>query len=223
MDVTAIGRALVDLAVPTACGGCGRPGVDWCDSCDDLLCDTPLHVTPRVGLPVAVWAAAHYRDPHRRAVIELKEHRRVDLVRPLSHCLASLLIWMGRHGQIPDRDRLVLVPAPTRVLAARRRGGDPVTRVARAAASLLGDRVTVSPMVRTAATARDSTGLSVDGRIANMADAVRVLGRRAPPPPDAAVVLVDDVLTTGSTCAATIAALAGAGIGIDAVAVIAAA
>ena len=53
---------------------------------------------------------------------------------------------------------LTIVPAPTRSWAARRRGGDPVTRIATLAAVRHPD-ITVVRALRMKALARDSAGL----------------------------------------------------------------
>lgn len=122
---------------------------------------------------------------------------------------------------------LVLIPAPTRKLSARRRGGDPVTAVCRSAAAHLGSAVVVLPVLTTSPWARDSAGLSASARSANLAGAIGIGGRglrevataRAG---DTAVVLVDDVVTTGATAAESIRVLDRAGIGVHLVLVIAA-
>ncbi|MDQ2792195.1 MAG: phosphoribosyltransferase, partial [Actinomycetota bacterium] len=69
---------------------------------------------------------------------------------------------------------------------------------------------------------RDSVGLGVAARQANLAG--RVLPRRAGlPAAGTAVVLVDDVVTTGTTAAACVAALLRMGVDVPAIVVLAAA
>ncbi|GAB09966.1 hypothetical protein GOARA_050_00280 [Gordonia araii NBRC 100433] len=221
-----LARALVDLVLPLTCGGCGAPGVPWCGRCDRRISDAPRLVTPRVGVGVPVWALGAYRDPLRSAVIRLKERGRRDLVEPLGAAHARAVVTLARWGEIPDAEHLVLVPAPTRAAAARRRGGDPVEAICRAAAAHLGRSVQVAPALRTAAWVRDSAGLSAGARSANLRGAIRMRPRASAAlavPRRSAVVLVDDVVTTGATAAESIRVLAAHDIDVDAVVVLAAA
>lgn len=206
--------AAVDLALPLECGGCGRPGIRWCGRCARAVYDDPVPLTPRVSPGVPVWAAGRYRGPLQRAIVELKEHRRSDLVPVLGSVLARSLLRLAEWEVLGNWAALALVPAPTRTLAARRRGGDPVSAVARAAAHGLGGRSAVVPLLCTAAWARDSAGLSAGRRTANLAGAVSL---RRPPPvalrdPRVGVLLIDDVMTTGATAAVAIAVLARHGV-----------
>jgi len=216
--------ALADLMVPEVCGGCGRPGSAWCRRCAAALADVPVELTPRVPLPVTAWALGRYRGPHREAVVALKEHGRRDLADPLGRALACGLVELHRWAELPAQSRLCLIPAPTRLAAARRRGGDPVTAVCRRAAERLGPGARVMPILRTRALTRDSAGLTAAGRSTNLSGAVRLMSHRPASLPnrrDDAVVLVDDVLTTGATAAESIVVLARGGIMVDAVMVIA--
>ncbi|RUP39139.1 MAG: ComF family protein [Gordonia sp. (in: high G+C Gram-positive bacteria)] len=217
--------ALVDLVLPVVCGGCGRPGAQWCTRCAAVVADVPRAVTPRVNAGVPVWAQGPYRDPLRGAIVGVKEHGRRDLVEPLGSSLARVLVTLARWGEVPDARRLVLIPAPTRTAAARRRGGDPVEAYCRAAARCMGPDVAVAPVLRTAGWVRDSTGLGAGARHANLRGAITARTEEAPAltGPGAAVVLVDDVITTGATVAESVRVLAAAGIQVDLVVVLAAA
>ncbi len=223
-----VARAGADLVVPLRCGGCERPGVRWCESCDMALRDDPIAVTPRVRPQVDAWALGRYRGPARGAILELKEHGRRDLVDPLGGALARGLVTLAAWSELPGgADELVLVPAPTRRWAARRRGGDPVTAIAQNAASRLGPRVRVAELLRTSMWAQDSAGLSARGRVANVDHAISLRARAhrlvATHGADAVVVLVDDVLTTGATASESVRVLGSAGVAVDMVFVIAAA
>ena len=201
---------LLDLVLPVECGGCGLPGVRWCPTCSRalaVLTDEPLVITPRVDPGVPVFSLGRYAGPRRAAVIAMKEHGRTDLIAPLAAALGSgvsRLVGWGIVG-VP----LTLVPAPTRWSAARRRGGDPVTAMARAAA-VPGAGVVVA--LRTRALTRDSMGLSPAQRQHNIAGRVRL--RR---PVRGAVLLVDDVVTTGTTAAESVRVLQTAGVDVAAV------
>lgn len=170
---------------------------------------------------------ARYGGPMAAAVVNLKEHGRRDLAPVLGRVLADGLVMLARWGDLPAAQRVALIPAPTRVLAARTRGGDTVTAVAQSAAEALGAGVRVVPVLSTAALTRDSAALGAGARNANLAGAVRL--RRPLPPavigaagrPGAPVVLVDDVLTTGATAAHAVARLRASGADVAAVVVLA--
>lgn len=218
--------AALELAVPLECGGCGKPGDGWCARCAAAVHDDPVVLSPRVALPVPAWGMGRYRGPLRGAVVGVKEHRRTDLVPVLGGVLARGLVTLARWEAYPPARRLVLVPAPTRAWAARRRGGDPVTAIARAAAAALGPRVTVVPGLRTAGWTRDSAGLTAGARMANLSGAVSVPGDLPPgllraPAGAVTTLLIDDVLTTGATAATAVRALRSRGVDVAGVAVLA--
>ncbi|MCX2964474.1 ComF family protein [Gordonia aquimaris] len=217
-----VARAGVDLMIPTHCGGCDLPGIAWCAQCAATLADSPVRLEPRVKVGVPAWALGRYRGPHRAALIAVKEHGRRDLVEELADALARGLVTLAQWGEIPDRHTLTLVPAPTRAASARRRGGDPVTAIARAAAVRLGPRVRVAELLVTASRARDSAGLDARGRVANLTGAVHMRRRaRTRPLPGGTLVLVDDILTTGATAAEASRVLSTHGLRLATVVVIA--
>ncbi|GAA3953369.1 ComF family protein [Gordonia caeni] len=217
--------AALELAVPVECGGCRRPGTPWCPRCAAAVRDDPVVLRPRVEIGVPAWATGRYRGPLRTAVVDLKEHRRADLVPVLGAVLARSLLRLAEWEAIVPAARLALVPAPTRVLSARRRGGDPVTALARDAAARLGPRVAAVPLLTIAPWTRDSAGLSAGGRLANLHGAVRLVRRPPPalkaPHPGTVVLLVDDVLTTGATAASAVTALEASGVAVSGVVVLA--
>ena len=208
---------MLDLILPLECGGCGAPSTRWCDACArelSVAADQPHVVNPRVDPQVPVFALGRYAGARRRAILAMKEHGRGDLVTPLARALAigvhRLLIW----GMVETP--LTIVPAPTRRLAARRRGGDPVTRLAVAAVAGHPD-VTVVPALRMKALARDSVGLGTAARERNVAGRVLLRGQR----PRTEVVVVDDIVTTGATASESVRILHAAGTRVAAVLVIA--
>lgn len=208
-----------DLALPRRCAGCGAQGQDWCVRCARATHDAPVELRPRVPIDIPVWAAGRYRGPLRRGILDLKEHQRRGLAEPLGAVLGSALITLARWGELPDAPRLHLVPAPTRTLAARRRGGDPVTAMTRVAARRIGPRAGVISALVTAPTTRDSAGLDARDRRDNLRGRIRL--RRIDPLPAGTTVLVDDVLTTGATAAESVRVLRAHGIDVAAVLVLA--
>ena len=176
--------------------------------------DEPHLVSPRIDPQVPVFALGRYAGARRHAILAMKERGRGDLVAPLARALAigvhRLLTW----GIIETP--LTVVAAPTRRSAARRRGGDPVARLARAAVAGHPD-ITVAAALRLKALARDSVGLGTASRERNIAGRVLVRGQL----PGAEVVIVDDIVTTGATARESARILRGAGVRVAAVLAIA--
>ena len=219
--VVGFGAELLDLVLPRPCPGCGAAG-QWCQRCATELGQRPRRV--RLSTPAAEAAAAadlplppvraitRYAGPVRAAILAGKEAGRRDLPpllgRSAGTALLRVLSWSGG-GFEP----VWIVPAPSRRVAARRRGGDPVTAMAVAAAQMLaaaGLIAGVAPCLITGGRAADSVGLSPAARMANLAG--RVLFRTSgAPPPGAAVVVLDDVITSGSTAVVAAAVLHGRG------------
>ncbi|MFY2859550.1 ComF family protein [Mycobacterium sp. THU-M104] len=214
---------MLDVILPLECGGCGAPSTRWCDACGrelSVAADEPHVVTPRIDPQVPVFALGRYAGARRQAILAVKERGRGDLVAPLAYALAvgvhRLLTW----GIVETP--LTIVPAPTRTWAARRRGGDPVTRVARAAVAGHPD-VTVARALRIRALARDSAGLGTAARERNIAGRVLLRGGSLTDHPGTEVMVVDDVVTTGATARESVRALCAAGLRVVAVLAVAAA
>ncbi|MFC4125403.1 ComF family protein [Nocardia rhizosphaerae] len=201
-------KTLLDLVLPARCGGCARPGTGWCGECAAELARGPVRVRPRTDPGVPCWAVGPYAGPAGRAVVAAKEHGRRDLAGPLGLAMATVLAGL----RALDRP-LVLVPAPTRAVAARRRGGDPVARAAGVAAGWLIDCRTVT-LLRMGRGVRDSVGLRTHERAHNLRGRIMVIRHGADMagiPANAEVVLVDDVLTTGATAAESVRVLSRIG------------
>ena len=201
--------ALADLVLPRTCAGCGRPGAILCPRCARLLA-APRLAEPRrfpAGFPPTV-AAGAYAGPVRPAINAFKERGRAELAAPLGTALAlavaAVRLGVGR----PSRP-VVLVPVPASPAAVRARGRDHVRELtARAAAEVraLGVPATGCPALRRRGRIRDSAGLSVSQRRANLAGTFELdVPRR---PSGALLVLVDDVVTTGATLTEAASALA---------------
>ncbi|MBS4729054.1 ComF family protein [Mycobacterium sp. SM1] len=212
---------MLDLILPVECGGCGALGTRWCDACAQQLevgPDQPYLVSPRIDPQVPVFALGRYAGARRQAIVAMKDHGRADLIAPLARALAlgvhRLLSW----GLLETP--LTLVPAPTRRWAARRRGGDPVSRVA--AAAVAGHpQIRVVQGLRMRAWARDSVGLSGAERERNIVG--RVVLRTPQLPENGEVLLVDDVVTTGATARESVRILRSAGMQVAGVLTLAAA
>ena len=165
--------------------------------------DDPRLIAPRVDPQVPVFSLGRYAGVRRAAIVAAKERNRSDLLAPLSAALADGLDRLVGWG-IVDLP-LALVPAPTRRSAARRRGGDPVTRIASAVAARR-DGIGVVAALRVRAMTRDSVGLSVTERQRNITGRVRLRQRVG-----GAVLLVDDIVTTGATATESVRVLQLAG------------
>lgn len=203
---------MLDLILPLQCGGCDVAATAWCPACAGELTvkdDEPHLITPRLDPGVPVLSLGRYAGARRKAIVALKEHGRADLQRPLAKALADAIDHLLTWGLVDIP--IALVPAPTRRSAARRRGGDPVTRIARQATQRLPE-ATVAPVLRFKAFTRDSVGLSSAARQRNVAGRVLLTGSVPGP-----VVVVDDVVTTGATVTESVRVLQTSGAAVVAV------
>jgi predicted amidophosphoribosyltransferase len=193
---------MLDLVLPLECGGCAAPAARWCPACARQLAvsaDQPHLITPRVDPGVPVFSLGRYAGPRRAAIVAVKEHGRADLIRPLADAVGAALGNLVGWGLVGTP--LTVVPAPTRRSAARRRGGDPVTRIARAAtANHAGLRVVAALRMR--GLVRDSVGLSGADRQRNVAGRVKLVEAVT-----GAVLVVDDIVTTGATAGESVRVL----------------
>lgn len=202
---------LVDLVLPLRCGGCGSPGASWCSWCERELGRIRRVDRPLLDPLLPVFALGRYAGSARQGVLAYKESGRRDLAEPFGRHLASGLRALAADGRLPLGPSFALVPAPSRTLAARRRGGAHMPRIAKHAAAELSSaagRVSVADCLALRRGAVDSAGLAPEERIRNLAGRVRLRPRRLPSGP---LLLVDDVITTAATAASCAAALGGAG------------
>jgi predicted amidophosphoribosyltransferase len=161
---------------------------------------------------VPVFSLGRYAGPRRSAIVAVKEHGRSDLIRPLGAALAAGLARLLAWGVLGAP--LTVVPAPTRSLAARRRGGDPVARMA-VVATAGEPSMRVVGALRMKALVRDSVGLSSAARQRNVAGRVRLRVPREGFVGD--VLVVDDIVTTGATAAESVRVLQTSGTPVAAV------
>lgn len=192
---------MTDLLLPRRCAGCGAQGAHLCERCRLALRTPPQRIHTRVDPHVPVWSLGAYTGTHRRVVLAMKERRHLAVRRLLGPVLAAAVTHLQARGELVDTP--VLVPAPTRAVSARIRGGDPVSDVCAATG------LPVSVALRHGRRVRDQVGLGVEGRRANLSGALEL--RRIPRGP---VLLIDDVATTGATLAASSEALFAAGCGV---------
>jgi predicted amidophosphoribosyltransferase len=207
---------VLDLVLPLQCGGCAAPSTRWCAACAREFAvkpDEPHLTAPRVDPGVPVFSLGRYAGARRAAIVAVKEHGRADLITPLAGALQAGLHRLHTWGVVDTP--VTVVSAPTRRWAARRRGGDPVTRIAAAAAAGLRG-VGVVAALRTRPFVMDSVGLSSADRQHNIAGRVRLVRAVR-----GEVVLVDDIVTTGATASESIRVLHDAGARVVAMLVLA--
>ncbi|GAA4222026.1 putative amidophosphoribosyltransferase [Streptosporangium album] len=208
--------ALLDLVLPPRCAGCDASGALVCARCTAELHGEPARRMPTPvppGLPDC-WSATGYTGAARRTIIAYKERGRTALAPSLAGALALTIATA-----VGDRP-VVLVPVPSARSAVRRRGHDPVARLAELAAGCLraaGWPVTVAGVLSQRRRVADQAGLSSLQRAANLSMAFRVAtGRNGSAVRSwsgmGPVVLVDDIITTGATLAEAARALGEAGV-----------
>jgi predicted amidophosphoribosyltransferase len=209
--------ALVDLLLPRTCAGCAVPGRVLCRRCAALLA-APHVAAPRrfpEGFPPTV-AAGSYAGSVRPAVIAFKERGRSELARPLGAALALAVaaVVTGVHDPATAAGPVLLVPVPSSAAALRTRGRDHVRELTvRAVAELraVGVAAEEARLLRRRGRLRDSAGLSVAQRRANLAGTFVAAPAPAARSRGGLLVLVDDVVTTGATLTEAAVVLAAAG------------
>lgn len=147
-------------------------------------------------------------------ILSAKERLRPAAIDVAGRVLAAGILHVSGLGLVSDPrlGRVVLVPAPTRRSAARKRGGDIVARFCHVAAALY-PGVEVHPVAWLSETSVDSVGLNRHQRRENVASSIlfdsAAVGRLRGV---GEVVIVDDVCTTGATTAQFALALAVRGV-----------
>ncbi len=167
------------------------------------------------GLP-AVYAAAPYAREVRALLLAHKERGALALTGALGAALAGA-VWAGlgpgRGGAESRAGPVILVPVPSARRAVRRRGHDPVRRMAVVAAGRLrraGVPARVAGVLRQRRPVVDQAGLDARRRRENLAGALEVRAGGAQLLAGGRIVLVDDLITTGASLAEAARALRAA-------------
>jgi predicted amidophosphoribosyltransferase len=218
-----VADAARDLALGSECVGCGAPGRVLCRPCLDSLPSGGRESWPTPapdGLAVP-FAAGEYDGLLKAMVNQHKEHGVFSLAAPLGRVLGGVVLDLLAEVGAPSSP-IGVVPVPSRPAVVRRRGHDPLLRVARCAARWLrrdGVDVTVCRALRTVARVRDQALLTAADRAVNLQGSMSC-GRV--PFPGRLIVVVDDVLTTGATAREAQRALEARGVAVRGVAAVAA-
>ncbi len=202
---------LLDGFYPRRCVGCGRFSREpFCTLCLDLLPRVYPPTCPRCGAPMGdlpdcaycqgytyrfdrAVCAGLYAGPLRRAVINLKFHRWLRAVEPLSALLVEALSC-PENASLLEADGLMPVPIHPRRRA--QRGFNQAEEIAQMVSQQIGIPL-MKGLVRRQFYRRPQVGLTGARRWENVQGAFEVAcpelirGKR--------ILLLDDVFTTGST------------------------
>jgi predicted amidophosphoribosyltransferase len=222
-------RATLELALPTACGGCGMPGATWCAACARDAGQVTYPGGPRQVSPVPcppgcppTWALTPYAGAARAALVAFKDGDRRDLQAVLAPMLSEAMVAALatdprlRAVLACGRGPVFVVPVPSSPAAVRRRGDAPLellTHAAVAQTARPGYELVVSPALRLRRRVADQAGLNHRQRAGNLERAMQVRPRWHGSVPGVACLLVDDVLTTGATLVEAARALREGGAG----------
>lgn len=202
--------AILDLALPAVCVGCGEEGEPLCARCRPALAvRLALPAGTPMGLPegppdplVRLEWCAPFAGTVRRALHALKYAGERRLAEPLGAAVATR--WAGVGG---DAD--LLVPVPVHAARRRERGYDQAELLASAAARRLG--VPANPAIERVRATTAQYRLDRRHRAVNVGGAFAVRRDRSAVVVGRHVLLVDDVVTTGATLSACAEALLAAG------------
>ncbi len=220
--IHAVGRLLLDFALPARCAGCGQvteevgafcppcwSKIEWLGNSGCKQCGLPLAGTEidNCGRCLAqpplldrIRAAVAYDDLPRSIALKLKYGRKVALARTMARYMVPL------KGDWPEN--AVIVPVPLHRWRLWGRGFNQSALVAREVARRWGLHADATTLRRVRST-RPLKGLNQAERRKAVSGAFRassnISGRT--------VILIDDVLTSGSTAEACAQALRRAGAG----------
>jgi competence protein ComFC len=196
----------LDLLFPPLCGGCGLPGVRWCQPCKDEVTPLVNHSCPLCARPQqdksvcsicknhpsalrSLQAYGIYSGSLRKAIQKIKYHHDVGLAEELSNCLAELYITHLKW----EIDIITTVP-----LSEERyfeRGYNQANIIALPFSLLTKSNISPHVLKRIRNTS-SQVGLSKQERMNNIKNAFSITKVN---PKGKKILIIDDVTTTGST------------------------
>lgn len=206
----------LDLLFPPQCGGCGRPGSRWCETCQNsviilngIVCDVCGLPQEKPGMCSACLASrprfrslrawAVFEEPVQSALHKLKYRHDLSMGDAIA---AAMMPFVQNLNWKID----LVVPVPLGKQRMRERGYNQVAMIAKPLAMGLGLQYLPNALVRRKET-RSQVGLNREERHRNVHEAFRadagVKGK--------VVLIMDDVSTTGSTLSSGADALYAAG------------
>jgi len=195
----------LDLIFPPVCGGCGKPGSRWCDTCQQNLpklsepiCDVCGITLDAAGLCVdcqrvrprfnALRSWSAFDAPVRNALHRLKYRQDVGLGDALAAHLSEFVASLNWPIDL-------IVPVPLGRKRLQERGYNQVGLIARPLALSMRIAYVPQALSRVRET-RTQVGLTKLERRDNVRGVFRAEGKHVK---DRTVLLMDDVATTGST------------------------
>ncbi len=208
----------LDLFFPPLCGGCGRPGVRWCQICKDEVIQLVNHSCPLCARPQqdntvcsickklppalkSLQAYGVYSGSLRKAIQNIKYHHDVGLAEVLSNNLAEF------YNTYLKWEIVIITTVPLSEERFFERGYNQANTIA-LPFSLLINRNFSTHVLKRIRNTSSQVGFSKQERMNNIKNAfslskVNPKGKR--------VLIIDDVTTTGSTLNECAKVLIGSG------------
>ncbi|TWP35102.1 ComF family protein [Leekyejoonella antrihumi] len=212
--------AVIELALPRSCAGCGLAGVMLCGRCEAevvaVLRTQARRTEPRpvpVGFP-PTWSQSAYEGVTAALLKAYKDGDRPDLARRLAQLvragLAQVLSDDSRVATAAVEGRLMVVSVPASARAKRQRGRDPVADLVGVALRRQRLLVQVAPL-RVRRRVQDQATLGAGARADNLRGSMTTRRTAARRVDGAVCIVVDDIVTTGATLVEACRALQEAG------------